>query len=76
MMLSMPMPNASLDFLQKIQPTLLGQMTKIAIQIGDGVLIVGLATPLKDRDGFDRPCDIVGLISHLFPRLQHSSPAI
>src|SRR5450759_2969419 len=67
MMFRIPMPNPSPDLTDKVEPALLGQMSEIADEVCDGMLVTGAAVPLKNRDGLGSPSNVVGFISHALP---------
>jgi hypothetical protein len=46
-----PMPNSSPDLTDKLEAALLSQMTEIADQVCDGILLSGAAVLLESRDG-------------------------
>ena len=64
MMFSVPMPNPSPDLSEKVKATLLSQVSEIANQVCDGMLVTGAAVPLKNRYGLGGPGNVVGFISH------------
>ena len=67
-----PMPNPSPDLTDKVEATVLSQVSEIADQVCDGMLVTGAAVPLKYRDGLGGPRDVVGFIGNaLSPRLDH-----
>ena len=45
MTLGVPMPNAPPDLAEKVEAALLGQVSEIADQVCDGILIVSAAVP-------------------------------
>jgi hypothetical protein len=67
MMFRVPMPNPSPDLTDKVEPALLSQVSEIADQVCDGMLVTGAAVPLKNRDGLGGPRNVVGFIRHTFP---------
>src|ERR1019366_1434908 len=67
MMLSVPVSNAPLHLAKKVEAALLGQMSEIADQVCDGMLVTGAAVPLKNRDGLGGPRNVVGFIGHALP---------
>jgi len=68
MMLRIPVPNAPPDLTEKVETALLGQVSEIADQVCDGVLVTSAAAPLKNRDRLGSPGDVVGFIGHPSPR--------
>jgi hypothetical protein len=56
--------DASPDLAKKVEAALLGQMSQIADQVCDGMLVTGAAVPLKNRDGLGGPSNVVGFIGH------------
>jgi hypothetical protein len=61
------MSNSSPDFGDKVEAALLGQMSEIADQISDSVLVIGAAVLLKSRDSGGGPSKVFGFIAHLAP---------
>ncbi len=68
-MLRVPVPNATPYLAEKVEAALLGQVSKIADQVRDGMLVTSAAVRLKNRDSFGGPNDVVGFVGHAFPRL-------
>jgi hypothetical protein len=64
MMFRVPMPNPSPDLTEKVKAALLSQVSEIANQVCDGMLVTGAAVPLKNRDGLGGPGNVVGFIGH------------
>src|ERR1035438_3288129 len=64
MMFRVPMPNPSPDLTDKVKAALLSQVSEIANQIRDGMLVTGAAVPLINRDGLGGPGNMVGFIGH------------
>ena len=50
MMLRIPVPNAPPDVAEKIETALLGQVSEIADQVCDGMLVTSAAVLLKNSD--------------------------
>jgi hypothetical protein len=77
MMFRVPVPNPSPDLTDKVKAALLSQVSEIANQVCDGMLVAGAAVPLISRDGVGGPGNVVGFIGHALsfgapsPRLQH-----
>ena len=67
MMFRVPMPNPSPDLTDKVEAALLSQVSEIADQVCDGMLITGAAVLLKNRDGLGSLRNVVGFISHACP---------
>jgi hypothetical protein len=67
MMFRVPMPNPSPDLTDKVEATLLSQVSEIADQVCDGMLVTSAAVLLKNRDGLGGPRNVVGFIRHTFP---------
>src|ERR1039458_1429143 len=67
MMFRVPMPNPSPDLTDKVEAALLSQVSEIADQVCDGMLITGAAVLLKNRDGLGGPRNVVGFIGHARP---------
>ena len=55
MMLRVPVPNAPFDLAEKVEATILSQMTEVADQVCDGMLVSGATVLLKNRDGLGGP---------------------
>jgi hypothetical protein len=62
MMFRVPMPNPSPNLTDKVKATLLSQVSEIANQVCDGMLVTGAAVPLINRDGLRGPGNVVGFI--------------
>src|ERR1035437_1404785 len=73
MMFRVPMPNPSPDLTDKFETALLSQVSEIADQVCDGMLVTGAAVPLKNRDGLRGPRNVVGFIGHARPSTWLSS---
>src|SRR6266487_1197728 len=67
MMFRIPMANPSPDLTDKVEAALLSQVSEIASQVCNGMLVTGAAAPLKNRDGLGGPRTVVGFISHAPP---------
>src|ERR1035437_11117998 len=67
MMFRVPMPNPSPDLTDKVETALLSQVSEIADQVCDGMLVTGAAVPLKNRGGLRGPRNVVGFIGHALP---------
>src|SRR5215475_4681846 len=67
MMFGVPMPNSSLDFIDKVEAALLSQMSEIADQVCNGMFISGRTVPLKNLNGLGGPRNVVGFIPHARP---------
>jgi hypothetical protein len=66
-MFGVPMPNSSSDLTDEVEPALLSQVSEIADQVCDGMLVTSAAMLLKNRDGLGGPCNVVGFIRHTIP---------
>lgn len=55
MMLRVPVPNTPLYLTEKVEAALLSQVSEIADQVCDGMLLTGAAVLLKNRDGLSGP---------------------
>ena len=55
MMLRIPVPNAPPDLAEKVETALLGQVSEIADQVCNGVLVTSAAAPLENRDRLGSP---------------------
>jgi hypothetical protein len=66
-MFGVPMPNTSPDFTDKVEPALLSQVSEIADQVCDDMLVTSAAVLLKNRDGLGSPRNVVGFIRHILP---------
>src|SRR5262249_36845174 len=64
MMLGVPMANASFHLAQKIEATLLGQVSEVANKICDGMLVACAAMSLEDCHRVGGPRDVVWLVDH------------
>ena len=62
--LSMPVTDAALDFVQKVEATLLGQVSKVANEVRDRMLVAGAAMLLKNRNRFGRSGNVARFIDH------------
>jgi hypothetical protein len=62
MLFGVPMANAAPHLIQKVETTILGQMSEIADEVGDGMIVAGAATLLENRNRFRRPGDMVSFI--------------
>jgi hypothetical protein len=67
MMFRVPMPNPSPDLTDKVETALFSQVSEIADQVCDGMLVTGAAVPLKNSDGLRGPRNVVGFIGHARP---------
>jgi hypothetical protein len=63
-MLREPVANAPPNLGDKIEVTLLGQMSKIADQVGDGVFLHGAAALLKNRERLGGGGNVFAFIDH------------
>jgi len=63
-MFRVPMPNPSPDLTDKVKAALLSQVSEIANQVCDSMLVTGAAVPLKNRDGLGGPGNVIGFIGH------------
>src|SRR5208283_3641211 len=68
MLLHIPVPNAPPDLAEKVETALLGQVSEVADQVSNGVLVTSAAAPLKNSDRLGSPGDVVGFIGHSSPR--------
>jgi hypothetical protein len=59
-----PMPNPSPDLFDKVKAAFFSQVSEIANQVCDGMLVTGAAVPLINRDGLGGPGKVVGFIGH------------
>jgi hypothetical protein len=55
-----PVPNAPADLVEEIEPPFVSQVSKIADQIGNGIVVTCAATSLKHLDGLGGRHDVVG----------------
>jgi hypothetical protein len=62
-----PMSNSSPDLAHKVETALFHQMSKIADQICNGMLINGATVLLKGCDCSGRPSEVFGFIAHVPP---------
>lgn len=75
MLLCVPVPNAPFYLAKKVEATLLGQVSEIADQICNGMLITSAAVLLKNRDGLSGPSDVVRSVDHYSPQQYNRSTA-
>ncbi len=61
MMLGVPVPKASLDSGQEVEAALIGQVSEVANQVCDGVLVARAAVVLENGDRVGAPGDVAGL---------------
>jgi hypothetical protein len=66
-MFGVPMPNPSPDLTDKVEAALLSQVSEIADQVCDSMLVTSAAVLLKNCDGLGGPRNVVGFIRHTFP---------
>jgi hypothetical protein len=66
-MLSVPVSNAPLHLAKKVEAALLGQVSQIADQVCDGMLITGAAVLLKNRDCLSGPGNVFVMIPTATP---------
>ena len=59
-----PMSNPSPDLTDKVKAAFLSQVSEIANQVCDGMLVAGAAVPLINRDGLGGPGNVIGFIGH------------
>ena len=71
-MLRIPVPNAPPDLAEKVETALLGQVSEIADQVCDGMLVTGVAVALKYRDGLGGP----GNVGRLYRSCLPSAPCV
>ncbi len=64
MMFRVPVPNPSPDLTDKVKAALLSQVSEIANQVCDSMLVTGAAVPLKNRDGLGGPGNVIGFVGH------------
>jgi hypothetical protein len=64
-LLGVPVPDAAPQLIEKIETAILGQMSKIADEVGDGMFVSGAATLLENGDRFRRPGDMVSFVDEL-----------
>jgi hypothetical protein len=65
MMLRVPVPDAPLDLAEKVEATILSQMTEVADQVCDGMLVSGATVLLKKRNCLGSPCNMIGFVRHV-----------
>ena len=53
-----PMSNPSPDLTDKVKAAFLSQVSEIANQVCDGMLVAGAAVPLINRDGLGGPANV------------------
>jgi hypothetical protein len=64
------MSNAPPDLAEKVKAKVVGQVSEIADQVGNHMLIATSAVLLKNRDGLGGPGDMVRFVSHVPPGLK------
>jgi hypothetical protein len=72
-LLRVPMSNAPPDLAEKVKAKVVGQVSEIADQVGNDMLIASSAVLLKNRDGIGGPDDMVRFVSHVPPGLKRSA---
>ena len=65
------MSNPSPDLTDKVKATFLSQVSEIANQVCDGMLVAGAAVPLINRDGVGGP---VTILSRKFETFSSTRP--
>ena len=63
-MLGVPVPNASFYFAQEIEAALLGQVSEVANQVCDSVLVASAAVFLEDVRRVGGPVYVSGFVEH------------
>src|SRR5215472_13121193 len=64
MMLGVPVPNASFCLTQKIEAALLGQVSEVANQVCDSMLVASATVVLEDRHRVGGPSYVSGFVAH------------
>jgi hypothetical protein len=59
-----PMPNPPPNLTDKVKAAFLSQVSEIANQVCDGVLVIGTGVPLINRDRLGGPDNVVGIIGN------------
>ena len=72
-MLRVPVSNAPPYLAEKVEAALLGQMSEIADQVCDGMLVTSAAVPLKNCDRVGGPGDVVSFVDHASPQVDNRS---
>jgi hypothetical protein len=67
MLFRVPMPNAPSCLAEKVEAALISQVSEIADQISNGMVVTSSTVPLKNGDGLGGPGNVVGFISHASP---------
>jgi hypothetical protein len=55
---------------EKVKAKVIGQVSEIADQVCDRMLVATSAVLLKNRNGLGGPDDMVGFVGHAFPRFK------
>ena len=61
------MPNAPSCLAEKVEAALISQVSEIADQVSDGIVVTSSTVPLKNGDRLGSPGNVVGFISHALP---------
>jgi hypothetical protein len=69
MLFRVPVPNAPPHLAEKVETALISQVSEIADQVCDGMIVTSLTVPLKNRDCLGSPGNVVRFIGHASPRL-------
>ena len=76
MMLCVPVTDAPFDLAEKIEAALLRQVSEVADQVCDGMLVTSAAVPLKNGDCLGGPRNVVDFIGYASHRLRaYQKPA-
>jgi hypothetical protein len=60
------MPNTPFHLVEKIKAKIVGQVTEIADEVCNRMVIASAAVLLKNRNGPSRPGDVIGFVGHSF----------
>ena len=66
MLLGVPVPNAPAYLADKVETALIREMSEIADQVGDGMIVTCPAMTLKQCHDLSGPGDVVGSVDHVF----------
>ncbi len=63
-MFGVPMPDASLYLTQEVEAALLGQVSEVANQVYDSMLVAGATMLLENGHRISGPGDVSGFVDH------------
>ena len=74
MVLGVPVPDASPYLAQEVEASLLGQVSQVADQVCDGMLVASSAVLLENFDRIGGPGDVVRVVDHAITILVGFAP--